>query len=409
MQTPFLMLSTIAWRNLWRNYRRTLIMLLAISVGVWAMIWMTALMRGMVDQMIKGSINNLLGHIQIHAPAYRDDPSIVNSIEPPGPELTDSLNRPLIKAWTSRIRVPAVISSERESRGVTLVGIDPAVEAALSFLSESITQGSNLASADAPGVVIGRKLAERLETRLGKRIVLVSQDSDNTVVDRGFRITGIFEAELQATELAYAFVGRDRAQEFLNMADQVSEISLISDDYRNLTHLLENIQATAPDLEVISWDQVDPYTGSMLAVMDGFILVWIIVVFLALSFGLVNTLAMAVFERKRELGLLQALGMQPGYILLQVLIESVILLLLGLLAGNLLAWLSIVPIQDGIDLSAIGEGLELAGMSSILYPVVEFSDIARANLVVIVLGILASLLPALRAARHVPVDAITRP
>jgi ABC-type antimicrobial peptide transport system permease subunit len=101
--------------------------------------------------------------------------------------------------------------------------------------------------------------------------------------------------------------------------------------------------------------------------------------------------------------------MQPGYILLQVLIESVILLLLGLLAGNLLAWLSIVPIQDGIDLSAIGEGLELAGMSSILYPVVEFSDIARANLVVIVLGILASLLPALRAARHVPVDAITRP
>ena len=409
MQTPFLMLSTIAWRNLWRNYRRTLIMLLAISVGVWAMIWMTALMRGMVDQMIKGSINNLLGHIQIHAPAYRDDPSIANSIEPPGPELTDSLNRPLIKAWTSRIRVPAVISSERESRGVPLVGIDPAVEAALSFLSESITQGSNLASADAPGVVIGRKLAERLETRLGKRIVLVSQDSDNTVVDRGFRITGIFEAELQATELAYAFVGRNRAQEFLNMADQVSEISLISDDYRNLTHLLENIQATAPDLEVISWDQVDPYTGSMLAVMDGFILVWIIVVFLALSFGLINTLAMAVFERKRELGLLQALGMQPGYILLQVLIESVILLLLGLLAGNLLAWLSIVPIQDGIDLSAIGEGLELAGMSSILYPVVEFSDIARANLVVIVLGILASLLPALRAARHVPVDAITRP
>ncbi len=409
MQTPFLMLSTIAWRNLWRNYRRTLIMLLAISVGVWAMIWMTALMRGMVDQMIKDSINNLLGHIQIHAPAYRDDPSIVNSIEPPGPELTDSLNGPRIKAWTSRIRVPAVISSERESRGVTLVGIDPAAEAALSFLSESITRGSNLASADAPGVVIGKKLAERLETRLGKRIVLVSQDPDNTVVDRGFRIIGIFEAELQATELAYAFIGRSRAQEFLNMADQVSEISLISDDYRNLTNLLEHIQATAPDLEVISWDQVDPYTGSMLAVMDGFILIWIIVVFLALSFGLVNTLAMAVFERKRELGLLQALGMQPGYILLQVLIESVILLLLGLLAGNLLAWLSIVLIQDGIDISAIGEGLELAGMSSILYPVVEFSDIVRANLVVIVLGILASLLPALRAARHVPVEAITRP
>ena len=77
----------LAWRNLWRNYRRTLIMLLAIVVGVWAMIFMTALMRGMVDQMVKDGIDSLPGYVQIHHRNYRDDPSINNSIQAPGPEL----------------------------------------------------------------------------------------------------------------------------------------------------------------------------------------------------------------------------------------------------------------------------------------------------------------------------------
>ena len=73
-------MTRMAWRNLWRNHRRTLIMLLAIAVGVWAMIFMTALMRGMVDQMIEDGIDSLPGFVQIHHPAYRDDPSVENSL-----------------------------------------------------------------------------------------------------------------------------------------------------------------------------------------------------------------------------------------------------------------------------------------------------------------------------------------
>jgi ABC-type antimicrobial peptide transport system permease subunit len=128
-----------------------------------------------------------------------------------------------------------------------------------------------------------------------------------------------------------------------------------------------------------------------------------------MSFGLINTLLMAVFERTREIGLIQALGMKPGLILLQVLIESFFLLSVGLVFGNLLSWLSIIPIQDGWDISGLGvEGLEYAGMSSMLYPVVQASDVILSNVVVIVLGLIASLYPAWRAARHVPVEAITR-
>ena len=120
---PFKAMFILSWRNLWRNHRRTLIMLAAISVGVWAMIFMTSLMRGMVGDLVNQGIRLLPGHIQIHHPDFRDDPSVVNSIAAPSGALLDALNDPLTSQWSSRIKVPAVISSERESRGIKLLGI----------------------------------------------------------------------------------------------------------------------------------------------------------------------------------------------------------------------------------------------------------------------------------------------
>jgi len=146
----------------------------------------------------------------------------------------------------------------------------------------------------------------------------------------------------------------------------------------------------------------------MLNVMDGFALVWIVVIFLALSFGLVNTLVMAVFERVREIGLMLALGMRPRDILGQVVIESLLLLALGLAIGSALSWLSVQPIKDGIDVSIVGEGMEMWGVASVLYPELLWSDVVLANVVVLTLGFVASLSPAWRASRYEPVEAIRK-
>ena len=405
---PIGALGRLAWRNLWRNHRRTLIMLLAISVGVWAMIFMTALMRGMVDQMIEDGIRALPGSVQIHHPAYRDDPSIENSLAAPGPRLLQALNGPEVTAWTSRVRVPAMISSERNSRGVTLLGVDPGGEIALGFDPDSIVEGRFLESPDDTGLVIGRKLLERLETDLGKRVAVMSQDPDNNVADRGFRIVGVYKGKLAALEEGFIYAGRDTVQKLLDMGDGVSEIAADGLDYRNVDALHQALFTAAPGLEVLKWSDIDTYLGLMLGVMDGFVLVWVIVIFLALSFGLVNTLMMAVFERIREFGLMQALGMKPAAIQLQVLLESLMLLILGLLVGNLLAVASVWPIRDGIDLSVVAEGMEMMGVTSILYPALTAKDMALANAVVIVLGILTSLLPAWRASRYRPVEAIAK-
>jgi ABC-type lipoprotein release transport system permease subunit len=401
--------SQLSWRNLWRNQRRTIIMLLAIAVGVWAMIFMTALMRGMVDQMIEDGIDALPGYVQLHHPDYRDDPNVENSLPPPGPELLVALGSPPVEAWARRVKVPAMASSERNNRAVMLLGVDPQPEIAVGFDPSSIVAGRFLEGPNDPGLVVGRKLLERLETDLGKRIVIMSQGPNNSIADRGFRIVGVFEGKLSAQEenLVYAAIGT--TQELLGMGEQISEIAVKGGDYRDASALYAWVeQAAGGQYEVLPWTKLDTYLGLMLGVMDGFVLVWVVVIFMALSFGLVNTLMMAVFERVREFGLMQALGMKPASILYQVLLEALMLLTLGLLLGNVMAVASIMPIRDGIDLSIVAEGIEMMGASSTLYPALKPKDLVMANTVVIVLGILTSLLPAWRASRYRPVEAIAK-
>ena len=401
--------SMLAWRNMWRNHRRTIVMISAITIGVWAMIFMTALMRGMVNDMIRDGIRALPGHVQVHHVEFRNDPSILNLIPGSDADITATFSAAGLDGWASRVKVPAVISSERESRGVTLIGIDPMLERSLDAIGSDIAEGRNLEDVNDGGVIIGRKLADTLDTELGKRVVLMSQDPDNEIADRGYRVVGLFEASLEQHEEVFVFAGKATLQKMLGIKDRVSEIAVMGADYRDVDDVTRQVELLAGgDVEVLPWQQLDTYLGSMLKVMDGFVLVWLIVVFLALSFGLVNTLVMAVFERVREIGLMFALGMRPANILGQIIVESALLLIIGLILGNALAWASIVPLKDGIDISGVAEGMEMFGAASVLYPEQTLQDTIMANVIVLVLGFFASLSPAWRASRYDPIEAITK-
>jgi ABC-type lipoprotein release transport system permease subunit len=403
------MIAVLAWRNLWRNYRRTLILLVTIALGVWSMIFMTALMRGMVDEIVRNGLATLPGEVQIHAPAYRDDPSIAHRIPMPSGDLLNVLGQPPIVGWSARIRVPAVIASERDSRGVTLLGVDPLAEQRLGSAPHAIVEGRFLTDENDKGVVIGASMARRLETRLGKRIVLMSQDPNNDVADRGARVVGIYTARLPGTEDRFVYSGRSVIQSMLGINGEVSEIAITADNYRAVAQWYPAIAAAAgAKLEVLPWTELDAYLSTMLNVQDGFALVFMIVVFLALSFGLVNTLVMSVFERVREIGLMQALGMRPSLILAQVLLESVYLLLVGLAIGNTIAFATIKSLEDGIDISGVAQGMEQMSMSPVLYPALAIEDMVMSTAVVIVLGLLASLLPAWKASQLDPVAALAK-
>jgi ABC-type lipoprotein release transport system permease subunit len=222
-------------------------------------------------------------------------------------------------------------------------------------------------------------------------------------------VVGIYTARLPGTEDRFVYSGRSVIQSMLGIEGEVSEIAITAGDYRAVAQWYPAIAAAGgAQFEVLPWTELDSYLSTMLNVQDGFALVFMIVVFLALSFGLVNTLVMSVFERVREIGLMQALGMRPKLILAQVLLESVYLLLVGLAMGNIIAFATIKSLEDGIDISGVAQGMEQMSMSPVLYPALRIEDMVMSTMVVIVLGLLASLLPAWKASQLDPVVALAK-
>ncbi|WP_163936146.1 ABC transporter permease [Paraferrimonas sp. SM1919] len=404
----FTIALTMAWRNLWRNKRRTLIMLSAIIIGVWAMLFMTAFMRGMVDSMLTQGINKLPGHVQIHHRQYLADPVINHTIMEPDLDLINKLSHPLIKSWSTRIEVNGIIASERDNRGVMIVAIDHQREPLIGFNPNSITQGQYFDEQNYHGIIIGQRLAQLLETKLGKRVVLMTQSTDNDISERGFKISGIYQTSPKAEEEAIIYVDKRVLQKMLGLTQQVTEIAIAGHSIAHTETLHNYVNSLNLEADVQSWQTLQAYLYSMLAMMDGMVLVMIIIIFIALSFGLANTLVMAIFERTREIGLLQALGLKSAFIRHILLIESLLLLIIGLSLGNLIGLAHLDYLATGIDFSAFSEGMEMAGLQTTIIPTLKQSDQNTANAIVIIMGMLAALLPAIRAAKLDPIVALNK-
>ena len=404
------MFFQLGWRNIWRNRRRTLVILTAVIIGVWSMIFLGALMRGMADQFIRNGIKTLTGHIQVHHPGYREDPVVEHSMtEPSRVEAALTTRLSPDAQWAPRVRVDAVVSNARHSTGITMVGIDPPREATISFIGGAVTEGRYLELDDPQGIVVGKALADKFETRLDRKLVLMSQNTEGEIASRAFRIIGIYRAETEATEKQFVFVSISAAQQMLKLHNGISEVAILLSVHGEVDQVAGALRAALPtaEYEINTWQELQPMVTAILKIYDLFIFIWFLVVFIAMGFGIVNTTLMAVFERIREFGLLKSLGMKPRWIIQEVLIESFFLLILGMVIGNALGFLSVLALSvNGIDLSALAAGMEYWGMSRVIYPSIMGQDVIMANLVVFVLGLVVSLYPAVKAARFTPVEAL---
>jgi len=279
----------------------------------------------------------------------------------------------------------------------------------VSFIGNAVSQGRYLKPDDDNAILVGTAFLDKFDTRLGRKLVLMSQDEQKNIASRAFRIVGVFDAEMASTEKQFVFIHRTAARKLLKLKNGVSEFAVFLDDDSRLKDLQSNLKAALPpdQYDVDSWRDLLPIMTALLRIMDGFIYIWTLVTFVAMGFGIVNTTLMAVFERMREFGILKALGMRPWRIIRGVLTESLILLLLGMTGGNLLAVVSTWPLsRTGIDLSALAAGAEYAGMTRIIYPLIDGRDVIIANSIVLLLGLLVSLYPATKAARFKPVEAM---
>ena len=316
----------LAWRNIWRNTRRTTVILVAVIIGIWSMVLLGSLMRGIAVGMIKNGIDTLTGHLQINHTGYRSDPSIENSINDLQ-RIERTLNEvlPDNAYWTARVRVNAVANNARHSSGVVLVGIDPRAEANLSFIGSAVSQGRYLADHDKNGILVGKALLDKFETKVGHKLVLMTRDTHQEIVSRAFRIVGMFTSEMQATERQFVFITRRSAQKMLQLKHGLSEVSIMVPEQQAARIASRIKQAlSAQTFEVHTWRELLPFMTAYLKILDAFVYIWCLVVFIAMGFGIVNTTLMAVFERIREFGLQKSLGMKPWWIIASSSLTSVL-------------------------------------------------------------------------------------
>ena len=402
---PVRLLLQFSWRNLWRHRRRNAILLSAIAVAVAGVLLLNTLLRGMQHDMMNTAIDNLTGHIKVLRPGYLDDPGIERSFEAP-PDWQRVLDPDAFEGWAARVRVPAVIMSERETRGIQLVGIDAGQES-ISFLRTAAFEGERLSGPDDRRLVIGQRLADDLATLAGRRLVLVTQGADGRTREAGFRIAGIYRAEMSLVESAFVFTGRDTLQDLLG-TQAVTEISIRLVDERHEAKTMDALATVFDDLDVKSWRQLEPQAATMVAFADTSIYIYFLIVMGALVFGLVNTLVTAVMERIRELGMLRALGMRPRSVVAQVVTESSLIMAVGVVIGIAIAGGVFTLVADGIDLTAFDDSLASFGMRPIFVPVAEARDVVLVAVMSLALGLVASFYPARRAVKIKPLEALRR-
>ncbi|MYD80254.1 MAG: ABC transporter permease [Gammaproteobacteria bacterium] len=400
----FKLVLNLSLRNLWRQRRRNSILLVAITVAIGGVIVLNSLIRGMQVQMVDSVVENLSGHIKMHAPNYRDDPSMERGfvLDPRGVER--AIEGLPVLGWAARISIPAVIMSERETRGATLIGVDPDQEH-ISIISRFELEGESLKSASDSRILVGRALVEELRTKLGRRIVITTLDSNGMSKEIGFRIAGVYDAESESFEKSLVFSGRNALQELLG-SSKVTEVSIRLKTRYAQKEDFEQVRDSFLELDVLDWQQANPIVAFMYNTVNLVIYIWLGIVLGALVFGLVNTLITAVLERIREFGLFRAVGMRPRIIIAQVVSESVCLMLLGIVFGVTGSLLIFAWLHNGIDLSAFASGVEMMGMSSQMKPALVAHDVLVVVLVSVVLAVVASFYPARRAVRMNPLDAL---
>ena len=399
------LLLPLAWRNLWRNPRRTIITLLVVGVGLWSILTFSVLLKAWSVSSRDTTLKLVTGEGQIHATGYLDDPTVAHRMAPPTGKLERILTSPAIKARTERLRVSAIVQSEYKTLPMTLMGTDPAHERRISILPDRVREGRYLKGADDPGIVLGRNLAHRLKTRVGKRVVVMAQDENGKLAERAFQVIGLYAAP-QRTEDEFAFTGLRTAQAFTGIGKDITEIAFVTQDNADIASVVKQLKSAAPDLDIQSWKTLAPLSYAVSTFFNEFILMWLWIMFALMAIGIVNTQLMAVFERIREFGLLQALGMRPHLVLMEVALESALLIGVGVGAGILISVLSVHAFSGGINLGFLGRGAELVGAGHILYPKVDAGDFALYSLIVWALGVIATLWPARRASRVSPVEAM---
>jgi len=402
------MLFRIALRNITRQRRRTLLTVLTMMGGFALSSISIAWMDGAYGDIINKFTRTRLGHIQIHQTEYTESRKLQRNIrdyEDIGQSL-DGMER--VEAWAPRVFSAGIASVNDKSAGAQITGIDPAKEDHATGFNARVKDGRPLAPA--PGayeVLLGRGLAKKMSAAIGSELVILSQGADGSLANDLYTVVGIVESGDKMTDQSTLYLHIADAQELLVLEGRAHEIVVIAHSPRRLFPLASAITSAIArqDLIVEPWQVfAKPFYDAMKADEDG---AWVslFIIMLVVSVGVLNTVLMSVLERRREYGLLRAIGTAPRSIFRLVVSEVFMMSIISVVIGFVVSlgvnyWLTLhgISLPDSISFA----GVEFKEM----YAEINVRSYVIPCIIVVFSSVLVSIPPALRAARTAPAAAM---
>jgi ABC-type lipoprotein release transport system permease subunit len=400
------MILEIAWKNIWRTKRRSLAVIGAIAVGAWALIFLFSFLNSFNDTYVNNAIAFEYSHLQIHHPDYRSQPELRHFIKPQI-ELERILQKESeVQAYSMRTIVNGMIASSKATHGIQVYGIHPEQEGAVTSLDQLLIEGSYFDGIRRNPILVSIKTADKLNLTLRSKVVLTFQDKDLNITAAAFRVAGIFDSKSPRINEGIVYVRQQDIQPLINL-DAVHEVGILLEQTEHIPHVRNVLESDQYLVE--SFMEISPEFNLLKEQSTISKQVLTFIIMLALLFGIINTMLMAVLERTREIGMLRAIGMSRSRVFRLFVLETILLSAVGGPIGLLMGWLSNEFLgTHGLDLSRYATSLKEIGYDTVFYPVLSDLYYPLLMLVVIFTALVGSLYPAFRAVQLKPVEALRK-
>jgi len=382
----------------------------AVAIGVWSIIFMVSFYNSMMGAISRNSLQHDYSHIQIHHEGYLSDPGLDFQVKNPSKLLEFHSQISDIKAVSGRLIVNGMVASPKTNLGIQVYAIDPADEAAVTNLPSFLIAGDYFTNIKRNPILLSQKLAEKLKVKVRSKVVITVQDLEVNIRAGAFRVSGIFHSKSPRINNGVVYLRHQDLSKLINSTDtSFNEFAYLLKDNESLIQTKKKMEMKTKNL-VRTYREIAPEfdmieEGSAISKQ-----VITVIVMLALLFGIINTMLMAVLERTKEIGMLRAIGMFKRKIFLMIVLETFMISLVSAPVGLIAGFLTNVYFEKngGMDLSQYAGALEQYGGDAIFYPEIAQSTYFFLMLVVIITALMGAIYPAIKAVNLKPLEAIRK-
>ena len=399
-------LIKISWRNVWRSKLRSFVVIMSVIFGILGGIIMIAISYGLNEERMNNAVDTYLSHIQIHNKSFSEDYNIKLKIDNL-PQIEKAINNDdRVVSYSKRIILNGMLSNSNGSYSIQVKGINPNEEIKVTNTYEKIIEGEYFKSKRDNTILVGKKLADRLNLKIKSKVVITFQDENYDLTSLLYRVEGIFRSGNSRYDGANVFVRNLSITKNLPNFSGFHEMPILLTDIELRDEVKNDLIPYSSNNIVEAWDDISKdlaYANEMLAAV---LYIFMMIILIGLSFGIVNTMLMAILERKREIGMLMSIGMNRYKIFLMICFETIFLSLVALPFGLLSSYFIVEYYSVvGIDLSVVEAGLENFGVGTRLYFKVPDEQYYIVAIMVFIISIISSIFPSLRALKINPVEA----